>query len=318
MVKYFRLFFFFFLISISLNAQSISVSASTDTTDYKVGDYITLSIELKHDKNIKVELPNLKDSLKVLEYIKSLPVDKKENDNKVIELHKFIFSKYDSGKVEIPSIKIFYYENNSSEKKYLSTSPFSIVVHTLQVNTQEDIRDVKEPIKIPLPWWIIALIIVGAAILIFGGYYLYKFIKKRKHKEVELIPEVKIPPHEIALQQLNELKEKKLWQSGKVKEYHSELTDIIRSYFEARFNFRALEMPSSEILPVLSIIDDAKEIFTIVEKFFNNADLVKFAKYEPMPQVNEEMLEQAFEIVKKTIPKPEVIETKNEGAANVQ
>lgn len=318
MVKYFQLFLFFLLISFPINAQSISVSASTDTTNYKVGDYITFSIEIKHDKNIKVEVPNLKDSLKILEFIKSFPVEKKEIDNKEIEIHKFIFSKYDSGKVEIPSIKIFYLDNNSSEKKVLSTSPFSIVVQTLQVNRQEDIRDIKEPIKIPWPWWIIALIILGIAIFIYGAYYLYRFIKKKKNIINENIPEIKIPPHEIALNQLYELKEKKLWQSGKVKDYHSELTNIIRSYFEARFNFRALEMPSSEILPVLSIMDDAKEIFSVVERFFTNADLVKFAKYEPMPQVNEEMLQQAFEIVKKTIPEPIIEEAEKQGDVNVK
>lgn len=317
MVKFFRDFFIFLLLTKSLLAQTISVTASTDTSEYKVGDYITFSLQVKYDKNIKIELPNLKDSLKVLEYIKTLPVDKKEVDGKIIELHKFIFSKYDSGKVEIPSLKILYNEKNSSDKKIILTAPFSILVKTLEVNPQEDIRDVKEPIKIPLPWWMIAIIILSIAVLALAIYFLVKYFKKKKSKEEIKLPEIILPPHEIALQKLNELKEKKLWQNGKVKEYHSELTDIIREYFENRFKFRALEMPSSEILPVISIIEDAKEIFSTAENFFSNADLVKFAKFEPIPKVNEEMLEQAFEIVNKTIPKPK-IDNQNNGEQNVR
>ena len=316
MVKYFRLLFLLILITKSIYSQSISVTAFTDTTEYKVGDYITFSLQINHDKKIKTELPNIKDSLKVLEFIKLYPVDKKEENEKIIELHKFIFSKYDSGKVEIPSLKIFYYENNVSEKKVIATTPFTILVKTLEVNPQEDIREIKEPIKIPLPLWVIALIIISVTILFVAIYLLVKYLKKKKIKDEIKAPEIILQPLEIAIQKLDLLKEKKLWQNGNVKEYHSELTEIIREYFENRFKFRALEMPSSEILPILSIIDEAKDIFTIAENFFSNADLVKFAKYEPIPKLNEEMLSQAYEIVNKTIPIIKLEEQKN-GEQNV-
>lgn len=318
MVKIFRILFFSFLISFQIYAQSISVSAFTDTTEYKVGDYITLTLELKYHKNTKIELPNIKDSLKVLEYIKTLPVDKKEENEKIIETHKFIFSKYDSGKVDIPSLKIFYNENKTNKRNYLLTAPFSVLVKTLEVNPQEDIRDVKEPIKIPIPWWIIVLIIISVAIVALLIYLLIKQYKKKRNKNEIVIPEIILQPHEIAIKKLNSLKEKKLWQNGNVKEYHSELTDIIREYFENKFKFRALEMPSSEILPVLSIIEEAKEIFSIAEKFFSNADLVKFAKFQPLPTVNEEMLEQAFQIVYKTIKEEKLHDENLNGEKNVQ
>lgn len=317
MVKLFRIAFLLIALGfISVNAQSISVSATTDTTSYKVGDYITLTLELRYDKSIKVQIPPVKDSVKVLDYIQTLPPEKKENDGKISEVHKFIFSKYDSAQVTIPSLLVYYTEGNSSDKRFLATTPIIITVNKLQVNQQEDIRDVKEPMTIPLPWWIILLIIIGIVSLSLGGYYLYKFLKRRKEGKVEVKPEIIIPPHETALAKLDELDGKKLWQNGRVKEYHSEVTEIVREYFEKRFNFRALEMPSSEILPVLSYLTEAKIIVETADKFFSNADLVKFAKFEPMPHVNDEMLKQAYEMVKQTIPAP-VVPTK-EGETNVQ
>ncbi|MBI3123702.1 MAG: hypothetical protein HYZ10_04800 [Ignavibacteriales bacterium] len=317
MVKVFRITFLLVaLVFVSLKAQSISVLATTDTTVYQVGDYITFTLELRYDKSFIVKIPPVKDSVKVLDYIQTLPAEKKESDGKIIEYHKFIFSKYDSAQVTIPSLQVFYSEGKNGGQRFLATTPITITINKLQVNQQEDIRDVKEPMTIPLPWWIILVIIVGTIGLAIGGYYLYQYWKKRKEGKFEVKPEIIIPPHEIALAKLDELEQKKLWQNGKVKEYHSEVTEIVREYFEKRFNFRALEMPSSEILPVLSFLEEAIVIVEIADKFFSNADLVKFAKFEPMPQVNDEMMKQAYEIVRLTIP--EAPKPAQEGEVNVQ
>jgi hypothetical protein len=313
MVKVIRLFLLSSLLSISsLIAQNISVSASTDTSTYKVGDYIRYTLEIKRDKAYTINLPSVKDSIKVLDFITSLPAEKEESNNNVIERYTFIFSKYDSAKVTIPSILIGYYEWNSKNEKFITANPVTIIVKTLQVNPQEDIRDVKDPLKLPLNWILILTIVLISVMLIIAGFLLYKRYLKKKASKENVIPEVIIPPHEIALQKLTELEAKKLWQNGFVKQFHSEVTEIVRQYFESRFNFRALEMPSSEIIPVLSYLDEAKHIVSISESFFSNADLVKFAKFEPMPKVNDEMIVQAYEIVNQTIPiLPTVSEDKN-------
>jgi len=96
------------------------------------------------------------------------------------------------------------------------------------------------------------------------------------------------------------LENAKLWQQGKIKEYHSSITNIIRKYFGGRFGFNALEMPSSEVLENLSAKPEAGIIFDETRSFFENADLVKFAKFKPMPSVNEEMMKQAYNIVRTT------------------
>lgn len=309
MVKTLRLLPVIFLFTfLSSYAQEMTVSASTDTSSYMVGDYITYTIEIRHDKYFAVYVPSIKDSIKVLDFIRALPVEKKNVGENVVEYHKFIFSKYDSGKVTIPPLQIAYTKYQSGNKIFINTNPVSIVVHTLPVNTQEDIKDVKEPVKLPPNWLLIAIIILLAAGILIGSYFLYKYYKKKKEGVVESIPEIKIPPYEVALNQLHLLEEKKLWQQGFIKEYHSEITEIIRKYFEERFNFRALEMTSAEILAVLSYLDDGKLILETANKFFSNADLVKFAKFQPIPTVNDEMMSQAFQIVNETIPKPVVAE----------
>jgi hypothetical protein len=317
MVIYFRILLILFTVTYNILAQNISVSASVDTSEYIVGDYIKYQLELRYNKNIKISLPSIKDSIKVLDFIETLKPEKREVNDDVIESLTFIFSKYDSAEVTIPSYKIYYTSVNDTTKKFLAVNPLTIVIRTLQVNPQEEIRDIKEPIKLPPNW----LLIIGIALLSFGLlvglYYLYRHYKKNKEGKILAEPEVKIPPHEVALVKLDQLAEKKLWQRGLVKQFHSEITEIIRGYFEDRFNFRALEMTSSEILAVLSYLEEAKIITDTTYNFLSNADLVKFAKFEPIPQVNEEMMKLAYHIITETILKPivtdalEVQETEN-------
>ena len=86
------------------------------------------------------------------------------------------------------------------------------------------------------------------------------------------------------------------------KEYHSNITGIVRNYFEERFKLPALELTTTEQMQQLKKVSAAEIIFEETNKFLNNADLVKFAKFIPIASVNEEMMKQAKEIVNKTIP----------------
>ena len=81
-----------------------------------------------------------------------------------------------------------------------------------------------------LPWILLGL---GAILLIlFIAWYIVK--RKKQQPILQFKPKIVLLPHETALQELEKLRIKKLWQSGKIKEYHSELTEILRKYIEAK------------------------------------------------------------------------------------
>jgi len=84
------------------------------------------------------------------------------------------------------------------------------------------------------------LALLGILIVIAVIYYLRKRKKAEPVFQIRLKPQ--LLPHEIALSELEKLRLRKLWQEGRVKEYHSELTDILRRYFEKRFSIMAMEM----------------------------------------------------------------------------
>lgn len=303
MVRSLKIFFIFFLIPVAVsNAQSVSALASVDSADYLVGDYINYTLEIRADKEIEIINPFFRDSLKQVEIIKENPPRKLEEGNIEILTFGYTVSYFDSSIITLPPIAVQYKIKGSNEVKTVLSNPVTFSVHTLQVDQQAEIKDVKEPITIPLDWKFILLIAVITLLVLAVVYYFYRRYKKKKAEQPIKKKVMRIPAHVRALSALDNLESRKLWQQGKVKEYHSNITDIIRNYFEERFNLPALELTTSEQIQQLTYVPVAENILNITNEFLNNADLVKFAKFIPLPSVNEEMMKQARKIIETTIP----------------
>lgn len=294
------------LFTLSAFAQEISVTASVDSSDYLIGDHINFTLTVSHSDEVGIVTPFFRDSLGKFEIIKEYPVEKKKSENKNLLTYKYVLSYFDSAEVTIPPIRIFFRTKYDTTLQSVQSDSLQIRIHKLNVKVEEDIKDIKPPVRIPFDWFsLIIWILVGLAILIIA-YFLYKkYFRKKAVQEVSK-PKIILPPHEQALMKLDQLDREQLWQKGFVKEYHTRITEIIREYFEKRFNLPALELPTSEQIEYLKHIPEAKEIISLTESFLTNADLVKFAKFVPMDGVNSEMMKQAIEIVNRTAQKVRV------------
>ena len=143
--------------------------------------------------------------------------------------------------------------------------------------------------------------------LAIAGFLIWYYLKRKKGEPIFVLrPGVRYQPHEWALMELEKLRAKKLWQAGKIKDYHTELTDILRKYFEDRFHIMAMESTSSEILDDLeakTLIP--KENRDVLSRILVMADLVKFAKYLPLPEEHDQSMEYAIDFINKTFSTPE-------------
>ena len=140
----------------------------------------------------------------------------------------------------------------------------------------------------------------GTAALV---YLAYRYWKRRKRKKA---PDVYVPPpkapHVLAYEELAALKEKKLWQQGLLKQYYSEVTEVLRRYIERRFEVMALEETTDEIIAGLRSKNLDNGIMAQTERILRRADLVKFAKYVPGIPEHEEMMVVVYDVVDKTKP----------------
>lgn len=303
-------FLFLFFILFGITKAQFNVDATTDSIKYLVGDYITYILSFEYPEDYTAPKFAIEDSINNLIFIKELPSSKTKTEGKFSEVRKYVFSAYDSAKITIPQFFLNFTKNSTAEISSIRVNPVDIIVTTMDVNLEEDIQDVKKPVRIPFDWLFWFFVLLGILLIMAIGYIVYqKYFKKEEKKPEKHI--VYVPPHRKAIKALTILEEKKLWQQGKVKEYHTEITSVIRKYFEERFNINALEVPSSELLIVLANHKYAGVIHDLAQEFFGNADMVKFAKFEPMPSINEEMMKQAYEIITKTKPVEEIQEVKN-------
>ena len=292
----------------SLFSQEVSVTTSVDSTHITMGDWLNLTVQVRHADSVNILWSALQDTLGVFEIVRLDTLPAVGNGGSVVEGRKITLSAYDSGSFVIPPILLAYVHANDTTQRYVQTDSETIQVSSVEVDTAKAIKDIKPPLSVPLTWKEIALyagIVLAVAALIYGGYYYYR---KRKRKAGEIIEEEapKIPPHILAMTRLMELKEKRVWQQGNLKEFYSEATEIVRQYFEGRYGIMALELTSDEVFAQLRRFTLDKDVTKLIEAFFINADLVKFAKYTPVPSENEAVIPQAQEIVERTKPKEEV------------
>src|SRR5690606_17405540 len=129
---------------------------------------------------------------------------------------------------------------------------------------------------------------------------LWFYLKKRQKTPVPtpVEPAPDIPPHELALGKLTALRDQKLWQQGAVKPYHSELSDILRDFLQRRYRIPAMEQTTDEIFTALAATDLPDRQKARLRQVLTLADLVKFAREQPLHTDNEQSMAQAIEFVK--------------------
>ena len=171
----------------------------------------------------------------------------------------------------------------------------------------------KGPIQIPYTWQEILPYLIGVvAFLIILGLVLYWYTKKNKKKNPTPKVITKQEAHEIALQQLRQLDAAKKWQSGNVKGYYLELSEIIREYIENRFLVLAKESTTQEIITNLILLEEvSRGQINHLKELLELADLAKFAKMVPLPDENTRAMKLSFDFVTHTKPKKENLEEKN-------
>ena len=300
MVKKIFLLLIIIFSSIPALAQQINAVASTDTSDYLIGDQIRYSLVITMDKDVYIINPFFRDSLKNIDVLGITGPTAEEKDNKKLVKYLCVLSRFDSASVTIPSIRVEYRSKNDTTLKVVLSNPVSFNVHRMDVNVQQEIKDIKPPVRL-FDYMFLIYILAGAFLIsVLLYYFVYTKYFKKKKEELVVQKEIKLLSHQLALNKLDELDKEQLWQKGFVKDYHSKITDIIREYFEKQFGLPALERTTTESLNLLSMHPQGRKVTGITSEFLNNADLVKFAKFTPLESVNIEMMTQAKSIVKQT------------------
>ena len=299
------------LISVGLYAQ-VDITADTNIVEFGYPVNIHLTVKANGQKVVFTQFkngditPNISIAKEQTDTVKKSPLT-------VQKTYSIVF--FDDSVQTLPPMTVLVGKDTfmTAPLTFMVTSPKIDSTDLAKIDTTEIIPgiDVKEPLTVKFTFrefWLRfgRWIVLALLILVVMAVIVWLIIRYKNNKPVKILERPKEPPYVIALRRLDELKEKKLYQQGLIKEYYSELTDILRTYIEQRFRIAALEQTSTEIInsfKIAKVIDDKQ--LELLQNLLRTADFAKFAKFKPTNDVNEQNWNLTKEFIENTKQVPQ-------------
>lgn len=271
----------------------------------KIGEQTSIEISLQSTADGQlVKFPDLLDTISgKIEIIEVSEIDTAydEQDISIRTLSQTItITSWDSGFHAVPPF-VFYLGDQK-----LETRADLLEVNSVPLEAEADIKDIKKIMEVPFSLWDWILVrkywfLGGLALIILG---LVAFILIKRFKKPSTEEEVVVPKEEadvVAMRQLKKLENAELWQNGKINQYYTELSHILRQYLENRFHLSALEKTTDEIQMLLKYHKEVKgkhreQLIELMQV----CDMAKFAKQEPLASENKEAIAFAYKFVEDT------------------
>jgi hypothetical protein len=289
---------------IDLKSQVV-VSADIDSVQIFIGQQAKLSIQAIQPQDYTLQFPIFSDTIvSNLELVSTLKPDTVLLDNEQLQVtNSYIVTSFDSALIYMPGFNII-----AGEDVY-TTNPLSIKIVDMPIDTtQQAITDIKDVYNPPIDWMfyltIVGSILLAILLIALILYLVNKYLKSRENKEEEIIEPIDPrKAHEIAYEELELLRQKQLWQSQQFKLYYTELTEILRRYISNRYDIDAMEQTSDDIVTEFrrnKELKEKKEEIKLLSDVLQVADLVKFAKWQPLPDECEHSFHQVTQFIDKT------------------
>ncbi|MBN1898929.1 MAG: hypothetical protein JW827_09140 [Spirochaetes bacterium] len=294
------LFFLFFLSAIELGAGPLSVKTEVDKSVAHIGDLIRYRILITYEKDIKVDLPPSGVKLGSFEII-DYNVSDEDQEGVFAKKLEYILSAFNLGEFEIPPLDITYL-NRKGQKGWVQSEPIIIKIIPVpsRADDKDDIRDIAGTEDMPAREWLYALF--SLFILGISSWLIYclleKISKRKERTEQPLIPSIEEDIQ--ALERINDLLKKNYLSQGKIKQFYFELNEILRYYLHRRYSIPTMERTSYEILEEIKSQLYSKEVFKNLCYFFDESDMVKFAKYIPAKAQINQIVPLARNIINRT------------------
>lgn len=221
--------------------------------------------------------------------------------------YKILIQAFEPATVTFPPFR-YVVGNDTAESDFLTLKVLPVELDSLEtINPMASIVNPPRRWYDYIPEWLLWALL-GIAV-VAAGIALYLIYKKNGTLIIHRTKPVN--PYEAAMAELSRLRENKLAESGRDKEYYTRLVDILRVYLERRFQINAMEMSSTQILQSLRQNPETRDNQPRIKQILEIADFVKFANVRPMPDDNIKAFNNVVQFVEDTKPAPEPEEDEN-------
>jgi hypothetical protein len=278
----------------------IAIGASVDTCRVAVGDLITYTVTISRPPQAAALIPVPDSVLGEFELRELVPLGQQvRGDETVVDGVEYVLTCFETGEHEIPPLPLGVVEA-PGETIAIWTLPVPISVERVSPADAEEIKDIKDLIYPPGRFPLRAVLIGLAA----AGLVAAAVLLLRRRRRFGIAPEEPgpppLPPHEQAYLDLERIAARGLVKKGLIKEYYTELSEVIRRYIGGRYGIMTMELTTTELLASMREAGLDREEGRAFRQFLARCDLVKFAKHIPPPDEMEGEIGRARSLVDAT------------------
>ena len=279
-------------------AAAPRVTASIDSATVEMGDYAVITVDIAdaQKQGVFIDCPENGADAGVFDFT-SVEADTFPGGYQ----YRLKVQAFEPGSVTFPPFRYVYGADTAF------SNALSLKIMPVELDSMETINPMASTVNPPRKWydyvpdWVFWTLL--AAALLAAGVALYLIY--RKHGTL-IVRHVKpVDPYEAAMAELGQLRDKKLAESGREKEFYTSLVDILRTYLERRFGIYAMEMSTTQILHTLRSNPQTRDNQPRIKQILELADFVKFANIRPMPDDNIKTFNNVVQFVEETKPVPE-------------
>jgi hypothetical protein len=291
----------------ALPAWAPRLQATVSPAVVKLGQPVEVSITVRHGQGVSVTLPLQLELGKWTELSREERSERPQAGGKAAatgeaaQIFTLRVAAYELGELTLPPIEISAL-GPRGELVTLATTAMPIkVVSVLRNEPNPKLKGLEDVISVfHRTWWLLYTLCAIAAVALIATVTLLVSRRLRRRREAEAPPPPPAPAHLVALERLRAVELDRYLAEGRFKELYLLLSEILRDYVGRRFGFDALEMTTTEIAEALERRRVGAAVRERCERFFNDCDLVKFAKYIPEAELARAAYQEAEGIVRDT------------------
>lgn len=297
----------------TVNAAGAKVTAAIDSTVIEMGSRATITVDIADagKKGTLIDLP-------------AAGTESPENNVDFISVeadtfpagyqYRILIQAFEPGNITFAPFR-YVVGSDTAESDFLTLKVLPVELDSLEtINPMESVVNPPRVWYDYIPDWVLwALLGVAVAAIAICLIILY-----RKNGGLVIHKPKPVNPYEAAMAELSRLREKKLAETGREKEYYTSLVDILRIYLERRFNINAMEMSTTQILQTLRSNSETRDNQPRIKQILEIADFVKFANVRPLPDDNIKTFNNVVQFVEDTKPAPEPENEDDSASANTK
>ena len=291
--------------------SGVRVSLVADSAELTVGDLVTISLIVSHPVETTVVIPRLERDWGSFEVQAQTSVQTVSlTDGIRTVANQFRVTLFAPGIFETPELAVSV-RGQDGIVTQVSPVPIRLTVNSVLASQDDELKDLRPPADLSTPFWerplVVLVLVVVAVVAIAGGTAFFFYLRSRRTSDPSAaLPDLRTP-WEVATQELDRIARLDLPGRGDLKGHYTLVAAALRTYLGATYlqgagGRNADEMSTEEIAGSIgqSALDHGNA--TLVVELLQEADLAKFANYEPTADRAMEALSQARNFVGATRP----------------